>query len=191
MPHQVLETLAPAQIETLRNGLRIMALRALNDADLAEDVAQESLLRALNSVSPEIAADSARLGAFVGGIARHVIADTRRGTARRARLLHHDYGAADADALTALVHAEECEAVQHALQRLSPDDRAVLHKSFFLGMTPAEVAAASGEPSERVRKRKSRALARLREVLASVGHGVASATSIHHDVRVPSAIEGG
>lgn len=191
MPHQVLATLASAQIETLRNGLRIMALRALNDADLAEDVAQESLLRALNSVTPDVAADPVRMGAFVGGIARHVIADVRRGAARFGALALEPPTSSEDDALNAIMRAEEWQAVQRALEKLSVDDRSVLHKSFVIGMTPAEVAAASGEPAERVRKRKSRALSRLREVLASIGHDGAAAPSKLQEMRVQPGMEGG
>src|SRR5687767_13457893 len=78
-----LDRVPEAQLALLRNGLRIMAARALRDDDLAEDVVQEALLRALRAVQPEVAADPVRLGAYVGGIARHVIVDALRGRARQ------------------------------------------------------------------------------------------------------------
>src|SRR5437763_11087226 len=57
----------PAQLATLRNGLRIMALQALGDADVAQDVAQEALVRALAAIEDRRLADPSRLGAFVRG----------------------------------------------------------------------------------------------------------------------------
>lgn len=191
MQPRVMATVDPVQLERLRNGLRIMALRALSDADQAEDVVQESLLRALNSVTPEIATDAARLGAFVGGIARHVIADIRRRELKFTSLPAALPAGTAEDALSRLVKAEEHAAIHQALAALSPRDRAVLRDSFFRGLSPAQVAAASGEPAERVRKRKSRALERLRAALASVGHEAAIPSSSNSRPMLQPVLEGG
>jgi RNA polymerase sigma-70 factor (ECF subfamily) len=142
-----------------------MALRALHDVDVAEDVVQEVMLRALHAVTHEIAATDDRLGAFVGGIARHVIADTHR-TARRTRTLEPViHSTVDNDALTNLVTEEEARRVSIAIRRLRSSDQVIIRASFYEGLTPSEIAERVAEPVERVRKRKSRALARLRDVL--------------------------
>src|ERR1700674_4454018 len=94
-------TTASVDLELLRSGIRLMALRALGDADAADDVAQESLARAVDVLR----CPPANLGAYVAGIARHVIADHFR---MRQRVVPLDQLSADAlpaagaDALTVL-----------------------------------------------------------------------------------------
>jgi len=167
MAGEILLQVGTERLRLLREGLRIMALRALDDADAAEDVAQEALLRAMRAVTPEVAADDERLGAFVGGIARHVIADVRRRGARLEAGGTRVEGIADTarDGLTALVVREEGARVREALSCLPPADRELIRESFYDGRTPTEIARRTSEPVERIRKRKSRALARLRAAL--------------------------
>jgi len=117
--------------------------------------------------SPEICSYlTSDIGAFVRGIARHVIADIQRGRRRSAPLQavpETEHGTGRDDPLTALVTAEERDRVRLALTQLSAGDRDILHLSFFEGLTPVEIAERLGEPALRIRKRKSRALRRLRE----------------------------
>jgi RNA polymerase sigma-70 factor, ECF subfamily len=184
-----LATLAPAQIVMLRNGLRIMALRALGDPDAAEDAVQESLLRALKAVTPELASDPTRLGAFVGGIARHVISDMRRQAARAATLsdLYPDHRSVDP--LDHVVTAEERAEVRNAFAHLTAAEQTILRASFFDGMTPAQIAAQEAQPSEVVRKRKSRALARLRSILTTMRH-VSSPSASNDETWTPAEAKG-
>ena len=151
-----------AELETLRAGVRLMALRALGDAELADEVAQESIVRAFHSLRlsrPE------RLGPFVAGIARHVIADIIRARPREIRL---DDLAPDSephtvrDALVMLCDASEQARVHAALGLLATPDRDLLHLVYFDGLSPSEIADRLGAPPERIRQRKLRALARLR-----------------------------
>lgn len=170
MQNRGLAALPPEQVALLRNGLRIMALRALGDEAAAEDVVQESLLRALSAVSDEMTTDAGRLGAFVGGIARHVIADVRRRDARSASLPNTQPDSVAADCLETIMRDEERTRVIHALARLSAADQALLHASFYEGMTPSQIAFRTRQTPEVVRKRKSRALGKLRRVLETSGH---------------------
>jgi RNA polymerase sigma-70 factor (ECF subfamily) len=112
-----------------------------------------------------------RLGAFVAGIARHVIADALRHRRRVVPLSADAVKAAEIpDTLERLVSEAEREGVRRGLARLSDTDRNVLHLSYFEGLSPAEIASRTGEPATRVRKRKSRALERLRRVLFRPEH---------------------
>ncbi len=158
----------PEVIERLRLGLQIMALRALGDPEAAEEAVQETLVRALEALRDGRVGDPEKLGAFVRGIARHVIADIHRAR-QRAAPLHAMPGAGPHstgdDPLTALITAEERERVRLALTQLSARDREILRLSFFEGLGPVDIAERSGEPALRVRKRKSRALSRLRRAL--------------------------
>ena len=67
------------------------------------------------------------------------------------------------DALKALVSAEERARVRAALLSLSESDRDLLGLCYVEGLAPTEIAERTGEPAERIRKRKSRAVERLRE----------------------------
>jgi DNA-directed RNA polymerase specialized sigma24 family protein len=115
--------LAPDEIRRLRQGLRIMALQALGDRDAAEEVAQETLVRTLQALRDESRKAPEHLGAFVRGIARHVISDMwdARRCARPLEALPGGEGRAPReDPLSALVTQEEGERVRRALQRLHP-----------------------------------------------------------------------
>jgi len=158
------------ELERLRAGLRIMALRALGSADAAEEVVQETLSRIV-VVLREKRARPNNLAAFTCGIARHVIADAIRA---RARTTTVDSGVEEipsggSDPLAALLSSEEKTRVQSAMARIPPADREILHLAFFDGLRSREIAARLGEPGERVRKRKQRALERLRQAFLAEG----------------------
>jgi RNA polymerase sigma-70 factor (ECF subfamily) len=176
---------------TLRNGLRLMALHRLRDPDLADDVVQETLARALAAIREGKAGDIRDLGAFVHGIARHVILDFIRARQRDAGaepLRDTADPASLRDALSHVVSAEERARVRAALQQLTASDRNILHLSFFEGLSCTEVAERLGLNSLRVRKRKSRALERLRRVFLGDAAGHESrpaATESEERARVP------
>lgn len=165
--------------EAYTEGAYLVALRATGDSTLAEEVAQEAVARAIAAVAARHKDAISNLGGFVYGIARHVIGDMHRKSGRSAPLA----AAAEVpdrrmDALSAAVSAEQQQSVHHALNQLSRADRDLLYLSFFEGLEPAEIAERSGEPAERVRKRKSRALERLRQVFLELpGHEVKRRTT--------------
>lgn len=161
-------------VEQLRLGLQIMALRALGDPEAAEEAVQETLVRALEALRDGRPRDPEKLGAFVRGIARHVIADIHHARKRSAPLdavPETQRRTSSDDPLGSLITAEERDQVRRALAQLAPGDRDILHLSFFEGLSPAEIAERLGEPALRIRKRKSRALRRLREAFSrGTGH---------------------
>lgn len=165
-------------LERFRAGLQLMAVHRLGSADAAEEAVQETLSRAVVALANGQPAEASRLGAFVTGIARHVIIDILRA---RGRLLPPDaageqqYAQAAPDALDGLVSAEERTRVRAALNALGAADRELLRLCYFEGLTPTDVAARLGEPPERVRKRKSRALDRLRAAFRDGNSGHDSA----------------
>jgi RNA polymerase sigma-70 factor (ECF subfamily) len=156
--------------ESLAAGLEIVAVRALGNRDDARDAVQETLARALEAVRGGRIPPSVPLEHFVHGIAKHVIADVLR---RRHRERAHD---ADPDlvvhpaasSLEALVRAEDRERVRRALAQLPAADRELLRRCFVDGDRLVDIAQSLGEPPERVRKRKSRALERMRVLLGGL-----------------------
>ncbi len=157
----------PETLACLSSGLRAIALRRLRDTDAAHEAVQEILTRTLALASQGRTVNSDELVRIAHGIARHVFADVIRSRIRESRLspLHeNDQLSGPAfDALAPLIAAEEQERLRRALQQLGPADHQLLHLSYFEELTPAELSRRLGEPAERIRKRKSRALARLRQ----------------------------
>jgi RNA polymerase sigma-70 factor, ECF subfamily len=173
-------------LEHFRPGLELLALRSLGSADASREAVQETLARAVVALANGQPSDPEKLPAFVAGIARHVIVDMVR-AARRVvpldTLPTGDHPSGAADALSALVSAAERARVRDALTHLSPSDRDLLRLCYFEGLSPGEIAERLGEPADRVRKRKSRALERLREAF----HG----PTIGHDgKRAPTEVRG-
>ncbi len=145
------------------NALRIIAIRALEDEDDAADAVQETLARAMAAVRKGRISTEDPVTAFVYGIARHVIADVLRRRAREHASPELDRVVApDPSPLELLVRADEVERVRRALRRLSRSDRELLRRCYEVGERTVDIAEELGEPPERLRKRKSRALARLR-----------------------------
>jgi len=162
----------PASFTT---GLELIAHRALSDREDARDAAQETLSRALDAVRQGRVPAGVPLAAFVHGIARHVIADVlrrrlrERGAASGVELLP----APSPSPLDRIIEVEERDRVRGALRQLPAADRELLERCFIHGDRVVDIAARLGEPAERVRKRKSRALERLREMLsAAVGRHI-------------------
>jgi len=155
-----------SELVTLVPGLEIIVTRALGPGDDARDAVQEVLVRALDAIEQDRPIHGP-LAAFVHGIAAHVIAD-----ALRAR---HRFLASDAepdslraplpDALERLIDAQEQEAMNRALALLDPDERELLRRCYVDGEKTSAIADDVGEPADRIRKRKSRVLQRLRDLL--------------------------
>jgi len=164
-------------LERLRPGLQLMAVRSLGTADAAEEAVQETLARAVTALARDQLADPAKLPAFVAGIAR------QRARYRSVSLeslpvaAHPSY---HPDALKALVLAEERARVRAALVSLSESDRDLLGLCYVEGLAPTEIAERTGEPAERIRKRKSRAMDRLREAFHGAGE------PRHAEARLPT-----
>ena len=176
--------LDPETISCLRDGVRIMALRALGSAEVAEDVAQETLARALTALESGRLSDPRKLPAFVHGIARHVIADVHRSRQRTASLTARFEAASTADSLDSLDHLidqEELNGGWIVLEELSPRDREILRLSFFDGLTPTAIAKLQSVPPPTIRKQKSRALERLRRSFFGSGHAGGRSPTIHEE----------
>ena len=149
----------------------MVALRAFGAPDLADDVAQEVLARGIAAAQSGRLTPDDNVGAYLHGIARHVIADTRRAQGREPQVPSSvEPSPVAAVALGELITEEERARVRGALARLSERDRAILRLAFYDDLNSAEIASRLGEPAARIRKRKSRALNRLREAFMAARH---------------------
>lgn len=157
-------------LQVVRRGVWLIALKELADADQADEVAQETISRLLDALARN-GSSIMDPGAFARGIARHVISDMRASRKREDPIDTIANSGAHAladDPLLHAVNAEQRARVARALHSLPRGDRDLLRALYLEDLGPAELAARTGEPPERVRKRKSRALERLRR--AFFGH---------------------
>lgn len=152
------------------DGVRLIALRALGERSLADDIAQEAVARAIAVLAEGRGETIGDLRAFIYGIARHLIADAHRARDRTVAL----DGVAEPpeprlDALETTIADEERRQVRAALKELPPRDRNILRLCFFEGLDAVAIAARLRESVVTIRKRKSRALERLRRAFFN-GH---------------------
>jgi RNA polymerase sigma-70 factor (ECF subfamily) len=149
--------------------LYLFVLRLTRDHGLAQDVVQETLVRAWRH--PEVLArsdDSARAWMFT--VARHLVVDDRRSARHRHEL------AVDAPAdLPGTSRRDETQSVldawlvSDALATLSPEHRAVVVGAYYGGRSVAELAAEHEVPEGTVKSRMHYAMRALRLALQERG----------------------
>ena len=141
------------------------ATRLTGDRAAAEDVVQETLLRAWKH-SASMVEEHGSVRGWLLTVARNIITDRVRARAARPQEVAespatppvaHDHAQGVADTVTML----------GALNQLSPEHREVLVEMYYRGRTVVETAAALGVPPGTVKSRSFYALRALRGVLGS------------------------
>lgn len=140
-------------------GRLCMALLA-SPAD-ADEAVQETLLRAHRAMATYRGEGSVK--AWLCGIARHVCAHVLE-TRRRGREVL-ELVPSDGEARDAFETRRRARVIRDALERLKPTEREALVLRYVADLSHREIAVACGLDEQAVRKRISRALARLRTVL--------------------------
>jgi RNA polymerase sigma-70 factor, ECF subfamily len=117
------------------------AVRLTGDTARAEDVVQETLLRAWRH--PEVTEDSERSArAWLFTVARNLIIDERRSARFRS-----ESGTPDMEQAADRAGPDEVESaldrllLSEALSQLSDDHRAVIRRAYYQGWTTAQIAA--------------------------------------------------
>ncbi len=140
-----------------------------NDRARAEDVAQETLLRAWRHF-PVLDDSRGSVRAWLFTVARNVVIDEWR--TRRA---HSELPMADVpDMADPGDHTDELLlswVVAEALTKLSPEHRAVLLECYYRGVPVAQAALNLGVPEGTVKSRTHYALRALRLALEEMGGG--------------------
>ncbi len=175
-------------LDRLQTGLRIVALQELSDPVTAEEVVQETIVRVLSALRDGRLNDLAKLAAYAHSVARNVIADEYRSRARSSSLRSRLGQQANdpPGALETLISADERTRLRFALRGLSGRDRQILRLSFEEGLSCAEIARRHLEPAARIRKRKSRAVQRLREAFFARSHTTTATATSHMGADVSS-----
>ncbi|RKQ92120.1 RNA polymerase ECF family sigma subunit [Solirubrobacter pauli] len=152
-----------ALFDTHRRLVLGYALRRVDEPADAADVVAETFLVVWRRLGEVPEGDAAR--AWLLAVARRVLANQRRGERRRSGL--SDRLAAE---LTVAVPAEpEDGVIRRALARLSDEDRELLLLAGWEGLSPSEIAVATGTLGVTVRSRLHRARRRLRAELTTLG----------------------
>ncbi|MEU4569456.1 sigma-70 family RNA polymerase sigma factor [Micromonospora sp. NPDC023956] len=165
---------APADTETLMRRiheeyrtplLRFLTRLVLGQQELAEDLVQETFLRAWRNL-PTLAAEPQRIAPWLYTVARHVAIDAMR--SRQAR--PPEVGMPDPNRLTTgedvMDRVVSTHTVRLALGKLSPEHRAVLVEMYYKGASVAEAAQRLGIPEGTV---KSRTYYAVRALHAAIG----------------------
>jgi RNA polymerase sigma-70 factor (ECF subfamily) len=146
------------------------AMRLTGDRARAEDVVQETLLRAWQH--PEAVDDSERSArAWLFTVARNMIIDERRSARFRNEIGTADMGEAPEDTKqpTEVDSALDRLLVGDAIAQLSPDHRAVIRRSYYLGWSTAQIAADLDIAEGTVKSRLHYAIRALRLTLQEMG----------------------
>lgn len=145
------------------------ALRLTGDAARAEDVVQETLLRAWRH--PEVTADPDRPArAWLFTVARNLVIDERRSARFR-----NETGTADVEQAADRAGPDEVDSaldrllISTALSELSEDHRAVVKRAYYQGMTTAQIAADLQIAEGTVKSRLHYAVRALRLNLQEMG----------------------
>ncbi len=145
------------------------ALRLTNDAARAEDVVQETLMRAWQH--PEVIGDSERSSrAWLFTVARNMIIDDRRSARFRNVVGSTDEAGAPEQATPDEVNAAlDRLLMADAMAQLSAEHRAVIERSYYRGWTTAQIAVDLGIAEGTVKSRLHYAVRALRLTLQELG----------------------
>lgn len=144
------------------------ACRRLPTHEAADDAVSETMTRALRRID-DFTWQGAGFDAWMYGIARNVVLESRRSDGRRSALADRQIHEARTDARgdevdpeTVVSVAGERAMVRAAFERLSDDDKEILELRIVGGLTADAVADVVGKRPGAVRMAQSRALDRLR-----------------------------
>ena len=141
------------------------ARRSLGDPRAAEDVVQETFIRAWRARN-RFDTNLGTLRTWLFTIARRVVIDHARARAiRQTEPLPTDMAGIDDDVENAMVGWQ----MEEALKRLRPDHRQVLIETYYRGRSGREVAEELGIPEGTVRSRLFYGLRTLRLALEEMG----------------------
>lgn len=159
------QTASPEELLSHAKWVRSLAQSLLADSDLADDVAQDSILVALEK-RPY---GGKGLKSWFAQVVRGLAHNSRRSDRRRRRR-EWKVGSAPSDSTSSediMEWAEHMHELALAISRLESAHRDIITKIYFEEKRPAQIAREEGIPAGTIRSRHQRALQKLRAELKS------------------------
>jgi RNA polymerase sigma-70 factor (ECF subfamily) len=139
----------------------------LRDAERARDLTQDVLVAVLSALRAGRLREDEALHGFVLATARNHVFTHFRERSRQPRMEEVSADLVAPPIADRLEERERLETLRKALRRLSNDEREILRLTTLERLAPEEAGAKLGITPEAVRKRKSRALKKLAEVVGN------------------------
>jgi RNA polymerase sigma-70 factor (ECF subfamily) len=144
--------------------IRLYGLRHLRDRAAADDLVQDVMLMACDSLRKGKVRDPQALASFVLGMCRKVLANLRRGERRRRELLER-HGRELVPAFSEPEPLLDLDRLARCLTALSERERTVVVSSFYVERSADEIGTELGLTPGNVRVVRHRALASLRSCM--------------------------
>lgn len=144
--------------------IRLYGLRHLRDSQSADDLVQQVLITALQTLRAGGLREPEKLASFVLGTCRMTVLDQRRGVRRRQQLLDQ-FGVEMLTPASSAGPRLDHEKLANCVQRLKERERAVIVMSFYDQETAADVARFLGVSEANVRVIRHRAIHGLRSCM--------------------------
>jgi len=142
-----------------------LALRESKSAHDADDVRAETFLRVLLAIRGNQVRSPAALPGFILGVTRNILRELYARRNQDGPATEQSIPEADAPSHEKLFLDQEAQqAVKEVIERLKPQERAVLRMHYYEELPTEEIAERTAIAPERVRLVKSRALKHFREM---------------------------
>jgi len=145
------------------NAIGAVAMAILRDSSLAEDVIQETSLRATRSISRQN--QNGKLGGYLVGIAHHVARDMARKRRRETRRHLEVERSPGHQGLSEVTRSESRERLEAALAELPRDQREVFLMKYVAGMRYSEIASTLDLTEDAVSQKLWRVRQKLQKTL--------------------------
>lgn len=159
-------------IETYRPRVFYFLLRRLRDRNLAEELTQETLMVAMQALRQDRLREEEKLAGYIFGIAKNLYYKTCRQRAQQDKFTADSAAGAPRrwlmDPEAGVLLEEQRKQVRCALDAMRPEDREILRRALVDAQPLEEIARELGVPYAAVRKRKSRAVERLRKMFLAM-----------------------
>lgn len=154
-------------VQEYRARILYFVLSRVRDRSAAEEITQDVLLIVIQALRENQVRESSKLGSYIFGVARNLILRHRNQSHKNSA-----WSDGDPEAISWSRHPEaefflkeQRARVRQALDRLGSQDREILYLAFVEGDDLKEIARKLGIPYAAARKRKSRAVERLRKIV--------------------------
>jgi RNA polymerase sigma-70 factor (ECF subfamily) len=148
-----------------------LVLRMVRDTGIAEDLVQETFLRAWNRAAA-FDAERGAVGPWLLAIARNRALDYLRAQSRHGanamELNESELPARFLDFPADALNFDLARQVKRALEQLSASQRVAIELAYFEGMSQTEIAERMGQPLGTVKTWMRRAMLQMRESMGSV-----------------------